>query len=297
MDENEEFFYQYWLNLLSEKKVGWEEFMQKMGDLLLVSRLSTAQGRTILHLAVLENRLDIIEKLKTDASLQLRRDAFGMSPIDLAQLLDRKEGLNLLRPCTEMQHIPEVAEWGSFAYLLHPIFESVEGLEKVLTQVAKSKKGDKIAAEKIWMGVYFDKEINQGIHPPVSVRYIDEEVGYGVFADKKISPCAFVGEYTGEIQERKPKELKEKKYALRYTVWEGKKNFAIDAEYKGNFTRFLNHSEKPNLVLQSVYWRGIPRMIFVALKEIGEGKQLTFDYGPLFWKEMDQIPKDFPDDY
>jgi len=94
------------------------------------------------------------------------------------------------------------------------------------------------------------------------------------------------------IQERTPKQLRDKQYVLRYTIWEGKTNFAINAEYCGNFTRFINHSNKPNLVLQSVYWRGIPRMIFVALREIKEGEQLTFDYGPYFWKYSKKMPLD-----
>jgi len=60
-----------------------------------------------------------------------------------------------------------------------------------------------------------------------------------------------------------------------------------------NFTRFINHNAKPNLSLQSVYWRGVPRMIFLALKEISPGTQLTFDYGHLFWKECREIPVAF----
>ena len=106
-----------------------------------------------------------------------------------------------------------------------------------------------------------------------------------------MAPNSYVGEYSGIIQQRSPKELKEKNYCIRYTVWGANKNFTIDAEQKGNFTRFINHSATPNLGLQSIYWRGIPRMIFVTLKEIPAGAQLTFDYGPLFWKHSAQNPK------
>lgn len=141
------------------------------------------------------------------------------------------------------------------------------------------------------MGIYFDKEIQAGSHPKVSIRFIDEEVGFGVFTEQRIPSCAFAGEYRGMIQERVKKELKDKAHCVRYTVWEmGTRKFIIDAERKGNFTRFINHSAKPNLSLQSVYWRGIPRMIFVALKEIPEGSQLTFDYGTFYWKEFRKMP-------
>lgn len=272
--------------------MSWDQFLQKVTDLLSASRLTSSETqRTILHLAVLDNRLDVIQVLKRDPSLKSRRDAYGLSPIELAQFLNRKEALSHLQPLNELPTFPELPNLEFFEYLTHPVFESQEELEQVLATAAKAKQGDKIPAEKIWMGIYFDKEIRKAIHPPVSIRFVDEEVGFGVFADKKIPACSYVGEYTGLVQERPPKQLKDKRHCLRYTTWEGKKNFTIDAEQKGNFTRFLNHSSKPNLGVQSIYWRGIPRMIFVSLKEIKEGGQLTFDYGPLFWKEMRKPPK------
>jgi len=177
-------------------------------------------------------------------------------------------------------------------FLPSPIFETEKGFNDILAKTKKAKLEDLIPPEKIWMGIYFDKEIQKGIHPRVSIRYIDSELGYGVFAEQRIPSCGFAGEYTGVVQERKKKHLKDKYYCLRYTVWEmGSRNFVVDAEEKGNFTRFINHSAKPNLGVQSVYWKGLPRMIFVALREILPGTQLTFDYGSYFWKEAPFAPK------
>jgi SET domain-containing protein len=142
------------------------------------------------------------------------------------------------------------------------------------------------------MGVYFDKEIQQGAHPLVSIEFMDPEVGFGVFSMQRIPSCAYVGEYTGVVKARTRKYVRNKVYCVRYGAWKlGGKKFIIDAEKQGNFTRFINHSFNPNLSLQSVYWRGMFRMIFIALREIEEGEQLTFNYGPLFWKESRQIPK------
>jgi hypothetical protein len=294
---NDEQLHQNWLDRLSEKKLDWDLFIQKVGDLLTISRFATSDtGRTVLHLAVLDNRIDVVEILNRDPSLKLRRDGYGLCPVELAQFLGRKECLQRLLPLSEGLPVPDLLHLGAFEYLSYPIFETKEGLEQILAQTAKAKREDKITAEKIWMGIYFDKEIRKGIHAPISIRHIDPEVGYGVFATKKIFPCAYVGEYTGVVQERHPKQLRDKRHCLRYTTWEGRKNFCIDAEMKGNFTRFINHSAKPNLGLQSIYWRGIPRMIFVALREIRENGQLTFDYGPLFWKEFRQPPKLIDDD-
>jgi len=297
LDEQEDPFIQRWLDSLSQRKMSWEQFLEKIEDPLSASRLvTTGDGLSLLHLAVLDNRLDVIQSLKKEPSLKLRRNGFGLNAIEIAQFLNRKEALQILQPLSEVARFPNLPEFEKFEYLSHPIFETRETFEQILACSAKAKREDKIPAEKIWMGIYFEKEVRKGVHPPVSIRYIDSEVGFGVFADKKISPCTYVGEYTGLIQQRTPKQLKENCHCLRYTVWEGKKNFALNAEEKGNFTRFINHSAKPNLGVQSIYWRGIPRMIFVALKEIKEGGQLTFDYGTHFWKHCHQTPKDFKDD-
>ena len=285
------------LDRLSQKKLSWDEFNKKVDNLWLVSRLNaTRGGRTLLHLAVLDEQMDIVQTLSSDPILKLRRDAFGLSPVDIAQLLHRREALRLLyRPQAQIEDVGPFPR--EFEVLAHPIFETKEGFEEVLAYGAKAKEEDKIPAEKIWMGIYFDKEIGRGSHPPLSIRYIDTEVGFGVFAEKKIPPCTYIGEYTGVVQERKSNQLKEKKHCLRYTLWEGKKNFTIDAEEKGNFTRFINHSSKPNLGLQAIYWRGIPRMILIALREIDAGNQLTVDYGPIFWKHHSQTPVEFDDDH
>jgi SET domain-containing protein len=171
-------------------------------------------------------------------------------------------------------------------------YESEELFESIRQKTTQAKLKGKVPPEKIWMGIYYSREIEQKRQAPIEVRKVDDEVGDGVFAAKRIAPCAFVGEYTGVIQERTPKELKNERYCLRLTTWEmGKRNFCINASQKGNFTRFINHSANPNLALHSVYWKELPRMIFIALQEIPEGTQLTFDYGDIYWKEFSQPPK------
>ncbi|HLB53339.1 MAG TPA: SET domain-containing protein-lysine N-methyltransferase [Chlamydiales bacterium] len=182
----------------------------------------------------------------------------------------------------------------SLLYLPQPRFDTEKLFDQVIELTARAKAKDVIPAERIWLGIYFDREINEGIHPKVSIRFIDKEVGFGVFAEQRIPPCSFIGEYTGKLIPWKKWILREKFHAVRYTVWGSeRKKFILDGETMGNFTRCINHSFTPNVCLQSVYWKGIPRMIFMSLKEITAGTQLTFDYGALFWKEHPSLPKVF----
>ncbi|HSX26137.1 MAG TPA: SET domain-containing protein-lysine N-methyltransferase [Chlamydiales bacterium] len=289
-------FWQNALDDVAEGKIQWDPFLQGLKKPLAshpAARIATTRdGQTLLHLAVLADRRDLVQELKNELFLKLRRNGFGLTPLEIAQFLNRKECAQWLQPTRYLDKLMIEERFKNLEYLAHPIFETDQILVDILKRSKKAKMDDEIPPEKIWMGVYFDKEIQRGMHPPVSIQAIDKEVGFGVFAEKRIAPCAFVGEYTGIIRERKRKQLRDKYYCVRYTVWDmGRRNFVIDAEEKGNFTRFINHSPNPNLGLQSVYWRGLPRMILVALREIAEGTQLTFDYGPIFWKECAQIPK------
>lgn len=285
------------LDKLSEKKISWQQIASYTplysADFLqhpLVCFATDQNGQSLLHLAVLQAQDEWVDFLGKAPSLRQKRNNFGLTPLELAQFLYHPSHIVSLGGSIFASRIHTFEQ----VYIPHPIFSSIEIFHEVLHHSKKAKLEDLIPTEKIWMGIYFDKEIQTRSNRRFSIRYIDEEVGFGVFAEQRISPCSFVGEYTGIIKERNKKEIKDKRYVLRYNCWQARgRKFVIDAETHGNHTRFINHSSQPNLVLQSVYWRGIPRMVFVSSKEIAEGAQLTFDYGKSFWKEMNQRPRLF----
>ena len=181
-----ELFFKNQLGRLERKKMEWGEFLKRVKNLFQYSHLTSPTGQTLFHLAVRDNCLQAIETLSSDPSLKLKKDNFGLSPVDVAQLLGRKEALKVLQnpSCENLSKYAEIVP-ENFEYLSHPIYESSKGMEKVLSQVGKAKKGDKIPAEKIWMGIYFDKEIHLGLHQPIKVKYINSDLGYGVFSEKK----------------------------------------------------------------------------------------------------------------
>jgi uncharacterized protein len=306
-DPNKDEKIEFWrarMDELCSGKITWEKFLQGMPVSAHPARLltTTETGQSLLHLAVLANRTDLVKEIVDNLpQLKWRRNSMNWSPLELAHFLPREKLVHLLQPhptphfCDQPNVlIPDRDRFESLAaveYIPQPLFATQAIFNEIVNWTKKAKREDAIPRERIWMGIYFDKEIQTDMHPKISIRYIDEKVGFGVFTEQRIPSCAFAGEYRGVVQERKKKELKDKVHCVRFTVWEmGKRKFILNAENKGNFTRFINHSAKPNLSLQSVYWRGIPRLIFVALKEISEGTQLTFDYGTFFWKECSQTP-------
>ncbi len=256
------------------------------------------EGQSLLHLAVLEDRLDCLSLLGKDKELLETRNRFGQTPLELALYLHKSKTVELLfgspnvRNFLKQPNIEFEDDFSEFDYLPQPIYESREVLHEILEYTSRAKKDDAIGQDRIWMGVYYDKEIQERIHPRLAVRWIDDTVGYGVFARERILPCTFLGEYTGVIQQRKAHHQKESTYTFRYTSWQmGRRKYVIDAEKMGNFTRFINHSDEPSVEALCVYWRGMPRMIFVSLCEIQEGEQIHFDYGTMFWKQLPHLKK------
>ncbi|KAJ0413310.1 SET domain protein [Aspergillus carlsbadensis] len=55
----------------------------------------------------------------------------------------------------------------------------------------------------------------------------------------------------------------------------------------GNFTRFINHSCRPNAQFQRFYWRGCERIIVVS-KGVQAGSEVTVDYSDRYWRELEK---------
>jgi SET domain-containing protein len=142
-----------------------------------------------------------------------------------------------------------------------------------------------------WLGVRFQKELSEGAEPPVSVRWIDDLLGYGVFAEEDIPGGAFLGEYTGVIRKRRRRRDRKNDYCFEYTIGDWVYNpFIIDAKEQGNFTRFINHSQEPNVESLSVHANEIMHIIFVAQEPIKAGQELRYHYGDTFWKKRRDVP-------
>jgi hypothetical protein len=291
--------WQLQVDRLADEKITWEQFYE--GFLTAnhpASEFVTSKGgHTLLHLAVYQDKeLYVTELAKLMAD---KKNGYGLTALEIAKFLGRNACANILQPQPKLslskirnlkiQNPEKVLE--SFDYLDEPIFESKHVFDSILEKTAQAKSSDLIPGEKIWMGIYFNKEVQKGFRQKIVLRWIDEQIGFGIFAAQKIPSCTFIGEYTGVIKEVDAKATKDNYYCVKYTTWDiRRRKFTIDAQKSGNFTRFINHSVTPNLGLQSIYWCGLPRMVLVSLQEIEEGAQLTFDYGNLFWKECPHTP-------
>lgn len=119
--------------------------------------------------------------------------------------------------------------------------------------------------------------------PTIEEKLISDTVGLGVFAQEEIPVDAFIGEYTGVV--RRSSILHPlNDYSFKYPINDSiGRTLEINAQEWGNFTRHINHSYEPNLDALIAFHDGIYRAIFVAIRPIEPGEQLTYNYGENYW--------------
>ena len=117
-----------------------------------------------------------------------------------------------------------------------------------------------------------------------------EKKGFGVCTQVDISRGTFVGEYVGEVitlaEAKERLHLQQQSsqpcYVVQYREHTGSGSVIttnIDATYKGNIMRFVNHSCSPNLVMVAVRSDSIvPRLCLFASQDISAGEEICFSY-------------------
>ncbi|ONK69689.1 uncharacterized protein A4U43_C05F25710 [Asparagus officinalis] len=109
-----------------------------------------------------------------------------------------------------------------------------------------------------------------------------EACGWGVVALEALEKGDFVIEYIGEVINDAlcEQRLWDMKYRgdQNFYMCEVRKDFTIDATFKGNTARFLNHSCDPNCKLEKWQVDGETRVGVFASRSIEVGEPLTYDY-------------------
>ncbi|KAF3338531.1 histone-lysine N-methyltransferase ASHR3-like protein [Carex littledalei] len=109
-----------------------------------------------------------------------------------------------------------------------------------------------------------------------------EHCGWGVITLEALQKGDFVIEYIGEVIDdltctKRLWDMK-KRGDSNFYMCEISKDFTIDATFKGNSSRFLNHSCDPNCSLEKWQVDGETRVGVFALRPIKVNEPLTYDY-------------------
>ncbi|GAA0159448.1 hypothetical protein LIER_16218 [Lithospermum erythrorhizon] len=128
-----------------------------------------------------------------------------------------------------------------------------------------------------------DKCTNRPFRKEKNIKIVQTEFcGWGVVAAELIHRGDFIIEYVGEVIDDAlcEKRFWDMKYkgVSNFYMCEIRKDFTIDATFKGNFSRFLNHSCDPNCKLEKWDVEGEIRVGVFAARSIEVGEALTYDY-------------------
>jgi len=189
---------------------------------------------------------------------------------------------------TVLRTVSEIEREFQFRYLDRLEFDDYE-LERWLRKKCHgAEQRDAIDTLQRWLGQLHGRELEKDpLLQNISLRWVCPEIGYGLFTQKAIKKWAYVGEYVGLVRQRALFYRNVNDYCFMYPrAWLGWwKPLTIDSERQGNLTRFINHSNTPNLESLSIYQGGIFRVIFRAITDIAPGVELCYDYGDLYWRK------------
>lgn len=251
-----------------------------------------------LHRAIIEDSIEeLTDKVFVDQWFG-SRDPLGFIPLEIAKLLGKYDAMKLLGG-----ELP-----GSFFLqpngVKEPVELSLEGFEKAmgiryrpfltfpsypfLKEVVKNcpyiLRSRSLASDNYAWTKMYQKELVEGVMSPITIKWIDATIGYGAFALQDLSEGIFIGEYTGSVRRLFRRHPDQNPYCFHYPtkLW-SLKYFAVDSMHEGNLTRFINHSNTPNLYPLCLVDRGLLHQVLIAARGIKRGEQLTFDYGEDYW--------------
>jgi uncharacterized protein len=176
-------------------------------------------------------------------------------------------------------------------YLHHLKFQNDKTFQRIVKHCSRAHKKDYIHSKRKWLGALYADQIKSAYMANVSVRWIDDTLEYGLFAEQNITAWDLIGEYTGVVRRHYPLISKINDYCFLYPssrYFFGK--YFIDGETCGNEIRYANHSDRPNSESHGIFCDGLFHMILRAIKDIPAGAQITYDYGNRYWKARPRIP-------
>jgi SET domain-containing protein len=159
--------------------------------------------------------------------------------------------------------------------------KSVKALETIsyFTDLSKAKASRSSKPQpRSLENQYLTLEASSRLRTVVSKSSIQ---GRGVFATQPFEKGEVVMEYTGELVRPIIADAREsfyKQYGLGDYVFRLTDSVYIDATFKGNNARFINHSCEPNCKSLVVNIEGEAKIIIISARDIEAGEELSYDY-------------------
>jgi hypothetical protein len=184
-----------------------------------------------------------------------------------------------------VREVSNLGEITQIPYIPHLAFDSFKTLRSVVRKNRALGKAKAFTTRQLWLGSYFQKEVLGEISPPVSLRYVSDDIGWGIFAEKEFQAMEFIAEYSGIFRRRRRNDSTNA-YCFECPFIRGEESsYLIDAKFQGGISRYINHSDEPNLESALATVCGMPHIILYTTQRIEKGAELCYDYGTDYWKK------------
>jgi hypothetical protein len=164
-------------------------------------------------------------------------------------------------------------------YCPHIIFDDKD--ENIANNKKINEKNKKINKKYAKFLSYENKKTKL---PKLYIKFISDDLGFGLFADQNFKKDDYVGEFCGTITSNPDPSSDNYNYSYLDDT-----DIVIAPRKIGNELQFANHSKNAN-----VDWKHIvgidnkEHVIFVAVNAIKKGEQILIDYGDDYWKSSER---------
>jgi len=244
------------------------------------------QGQTLAHHCI---RLGCYEYLPRLIALWDIPNHDKVTPRELLDFLDITPETGSERPLTvyrrKEQRFEEfsqddILKHFKFRYIEGLKFQKYEYLQWIRNRCHKTFLQEELKKHNLWKQCLYKSRVCK-----TYVKWVSPLVGYGLFAKEDIPAYSCIGEYVGLVRKRKRSLDKYNDYIFGCVIAYEDTPFVIDAQERGNHTRFINHSDTPNLRSTWLMQEGICHIMLVTEQKIPQDTQLTYDYGADYWKK------------
>lgn len=139
---------------------------------------------------------------------------------------------------------------------------------------------------------YYQNKVREKYMATVYVKWISEDVGYGLFASEDIEEGNLIGEYSGVVCLKK--QVNNMTWSWKYPI---KGTFlepydavtSVNGGELGNELRFANHSDDRNTSPIMVHDGDTWVNCYFARKPIAKDQEITISYGERYWLSRKKI--------
>jgi len=219
----------------------------------------------------------------------------GFTALELAYALGNEQWIQALSALTfskvlfEGEFLSPFTLFKKFKLTYSPFltFKSYPHLKSVLNKIEKKIS---LNHHEKWNRDFYKGELLTGRFPSMELRWVNKEVGYGLFSIESLKKGTFITEYVGGVKHHLKSYFSSNDYLWEYgNERRERTGYQINAKKKGNLGRFINHSDNRNCEPRATLINGLLRIFFIAIKEIPKDDQISINYGINYWRRRKKL--------